>query len=971
MEGENSHTQIIRPSGIRPPSTIAASSRLPQFSASMSQGSSFGLHEMSDSQSNARAQQSMVPQVSTSLKRGPSHPVFQPDPKRKTLAEKAGSEFPGPWNNPTAGPASTSRSVAKGYSLKDVTRSIATTSTGLSVSRHTTNSSYGSSHGPGNRPASKSHVRARSSTRTVRPATSMDTRDGISKVRSGHNGTMPPPSLPPASKVGLSSLPCKNVRRYYSVQDMPTYEPPPAAREASFCNQFGSMSIDGSTIHGLGTQVMSLPENPTRRPAAPIQPSITIPPSLTVRSRWGGAPNKEQPLNVGAQEGRVAPMTPTPTDIDERLGKFETEFQTMKQLMDSAAMDKDRYVEELDMAKRRVAQLQAKKEELQDDLDDTKRALQNATREIQYLKNDLEKQKRNHEDDCELLNRKHSREIEEERRLLSVEREKHQDLQRQFEEKCGREAEAQRERLERELTDYKSGLSSLRQEKELEVQQLGLQLQARQLQLRDTDEELRKAKDQIEDHEHTISRLNAKVKQLEENARSLQEAYGSSENRKDHQIGDMSRQLQELSKRAEAAERSADEANKAARKAIEASNEEFEKFKQGLKEKLVREEEKRRKLFEQVQDLKGNIRVMCRIRPPGENPDDLPVQFEYLESEYDEDKFAGVIVPTEKDHPAEEGRKVAGRTPPFHFERIFDPSCTNKDVFDEISQLVQSVMDGKKVCIFCYGQTGSGKTYTMSNQSPGGEDQECDYGIIPRAKEMIFREMKRLRSLGWEYTVEGSYLEVYKNKLYDLLTSRDAAPRTLEVKKVSDELEIKDHSFTPLNTEEDLESMVNTAQKNRHVAETNMNRASSRSHSILVLKIHGKKSLADGKFKFREGTLNLIDLAGSESVGRSGATGDVAEEGRQINMSLTHLGTVLKQLGEGRKKESVDFSSYTLTQVLRPSLGERCRTLMFVMVSPLKENAKETISSLKFAENAQKVKQGGGGSKSAGSKKAR
>ena len=239
----------------------------------------------------------------------------------------------------------------------------------------------------------------------------------------------------------------------------------------------------------------------------------------------------------------------------------------------------------------------------------------------------------------------------------------------------------------------------------------------------------------------------------------------------------------------------------------------------------------------------------------------------------------------------------------------------------------------------------------MSNQGSGHESGDSDEGIIPRARQMIFAEMERLRALGWEYTVEGSYLEVYKNKLYDLLAPRDTTPRTLEVKKVSDELEIKDHDFTPLNTEEDLESMVKTAETNRHVSETNMNRASSRSHSILVLKIHGKKSLGDGKYKYREGTLNLIDLAGSESVGRSGATGDVAEEGRQINMSLTHLGTVLKQLGEGRKKESVDFTSYTLTQVLRPSLGEKCRTLMFVMVSPLKDNTKETISSLKFAEN--------------------
>ena len=589
--------------------------------------------------------------------------------------------------------------------------------------------------------------------------------------------------------------------------------------------------------------------------------------------------------------------------------------------------------------------------QLQDDLDDTQRQLQTATREIQYLKDDIDKQKRNHEDECEPLNRKHTRELDEERRVMSLEREKHQDLLQQFEEKCGRDAEAQREQLQRELVDLRSRNRNLQQEKELEVQRLNLQLQERQLELKAADEELSKAKDAIEEHNNTNKRLNAKIRQLEENTKNLQEAYGSSKNKKDHQIGDMSRQLQELSRRAEAAEKSADEAEKAKKKAVELSNEEFEKFKQIMREKLIREEERRHKLFEQVQDLKGNIRVMCRIRPTGNGLNEVPVPFEYLESEYDEDKFAGVIVPTEKDHPQEEGKKVPGRSPPFNFERIFDPSCTNEDVFDEISQLVQSVMDGKRVCIFCYGQTGSGKTYTMSNQGSGHESGDSDEGIIPRARQMIFAEMERLRALGWEYTVEGSYLEVYKNKLYDLLAPRDTTPRTLEVKKVSDELEIKDHDFTPLNTEEDLESMVKTAETNRHVSETNMNRASSRSHSILVLKIHGKKSLGDGKYKYREGTLNLIDLAGSESVGRSGATGDVAEEGRQINMSLTHLGTVLKQLGEGRKKESVDFTSYTLTQVLRPSLGEKCRTLMFVMVSPLKDNTKETISSLKFAEN--------------------
>lgn len=553
-----------------------------------------------------------------------------------------------------------------------------------------------------------------------------------------------------------------------------------------------------------------------------------------------------------------------------------------------------------------------------------------------------------HQDDYDHIRRRFERELEDQQRQVEIEREKHNDLLQQFEEKCGRDAEAQKEQLEREILEQRARVTTLRHEKDLEVQKLNFQLQERELQLQKAEEDLVKAKDQVTDHERSIARLSSKIEHLEDNAKSLQEAYGSSENRKDHQISDLSRQLQELTRRAEAAERAAEEEKRMARKMVEASRDDFEQMKLQVKEKLLREEEKRHKLFEQVQDLKGNIRVMCRVRPAGATPELLDL--DYFESEYDEDKYGALVVPTERENALEGGKIVVTKTQPFNFERIFDPNCTNQDVFEEISQLVQSVMDGKKVCIFCYGQTGSGKTYTMSNQGPG-PDGMSDQGIIPRAKEMIFNEVSRMRDLGWEYSLEGSYLEVYKNKLYDLVAQKSGEPKPLQIMRTSDDLDIRDHEFVGLESEDDLDYLVQQAEANRHTAETNMNRASSRSHSVLVIKVHGRKTMPDGKIKVREGILNLIDLAGSESIGRSGATGDVAEEGRQINMSLTHLGTVLKKLGEGTKKESVDFSSFTLTQLLKPSLGEKCRTLMFCMVSPLKENAKETINSLKFAEN--------------------
>ncbi|KAI1733450.1 P-loop containing nucleoside triphosphate hydrolase protein [Xylaria scruposa] len=336
---------------------------------------------------------------------------------------------------------------------------------------------------------------------------------------------------------------------------------------------------------------------------------------------------------------------------------------------------------------------------------------------------------------------------------------------------------------------------------------------------------------------------------------------------------------------------------------------------------------------------------MCRIKPPSDPAKDALIPFKPQWNEIDDEKIDGLTIPTVREDPTEPGRMLPGKPRDFNFERVFDEKCTNGDVFDEISQLVQSVMDGKKVCIFCYGQTGSGKTFTMSKRTGDGDD-----GVIPRTQGMIFSEMERLKTLGWEYTVEGSYLEVYQDKLYDLLASRHSKPEPLAVDPIGDELKIKGHDFTLLNDAADLDAMIKTADTNRHVAATVKNDRSSRSHSILVLKVSGVKRDDSGEvIKTRKGTLNLIDLAGSEKPDKDGPPQGY-KEGVEINSSLSYLRTVLSSLGQG-KTEGVDFRSYTLTQLLRPSLGKGCRTLMFVMVSPLKENENETIRSLEFARD--------------------
>jgi kinesin family member C1 len=389
--------------------------------------------------------------------------------------------------------------------------------------------------------------------------------------------------------------------------------------------------------------------------------------------------------------------------------------------------------------------------------------------------------------------------------------------------------------------------------------------------------------------------LQAKIEYLESDSKSQSEAYAS-----------MERQMRE---------------------AIEEAQE--------LQEKLRSEETLRRKLHNQVQELKGNIRVFCRVRPtlsmdaadeqaklafPDDGEDAKEIEVRGLE----EKSSLGTV--TTKKYP-------------FAFDRVFGPDSQNQQVFGEISQLIQSALDGYNVCIFCYGQTGSGKTYTMSSED----------GMIPRAVHMIYDTAQGLEERGWKYKMEGSFVEVYNENLNDLLgrpDDFDKKKHEIRHDMQSCKTTITDITSVDLDSPEKVEEILAQAMSNRSVAATKANERSSRSHSVFILKLSGHNSITGER---SEGTLNLVDLAGSERLSQSKVEGARLKETQNINRSLSCLGDVIGALGQGKDGGHIPYRNSKLTYLLQFSLGGNSKTLMFCMISPLQAHLGETLTSLRFA----------------------
>ncbi|KAF6114338.1 kinesin family member C1 [Phyllostomus discolor] len=336
-------------------------------------------------------------------------------------------------------------------------------------------------------------------------------------------------------------------------------------------------------------------------------------------------------------------------------------------------------------------------------------------------------------------------------------------------------------------------------------------------------------------------------------------------------------------------------------------------------------EMERRRLHNQLQELKGNIRVFCRVRPvlPGEptpppgfllfpsgpgGPSDPSTHVSLFRSDERRGTLSGVpAAPTRYD---------------FSFDRVFPPGSGQDEVFEEIAMLVQSALDGYPVCIFAYGQTGSGKTFTM--EGGPGEDPQME-GLIPRALRHLFSVAQELSSQGWTYSFVASYVEIYNETVRDLLATgtRKGQGGDCEIRRVgpgSEELTVTNARYVPVSCEGEVEALLHLARQNRAVARTAQNERSSRSHSVFQLQISGEHA---GRGLQCGAPLNLVDLAGSERLDPGLAFGpgerERLRETQAINSSLSTLGLVIMALSN--KESHVPYRNSKLTYLLQNSLG--------------------------------------------------
>lgn len=264
-------------------------------------------------------------------------------------------------------------------------------------------------------------------------------------------------------------------------------------------------------------------------------------------------------------------------------------------------------------------------------------------------------------------------------------------------------------------------------------------------------------------------------------------------------------------------------------------------------------------LRNEVLELKGNIRVFWRIRPvipKMDDPEDIvcklgPEQVVRIRNFHKLEVNWGGIVAKEM------GQKYSRNSiakQKFEFDAIFGPQSTQEELFKEIHHLVISALDGYQVCIFAYGQTGSGKTFTME----GDIESEEEKGIIPRAIEAVFENIDIMKEQGWEFKIESSFQEIYMDKVRDLLSPKNF------MKHINKALEYEP-TVIEVNKADNVSFLLNEARKNRAVSDTSANERSSRSHSLFQLIIKSENNSLPGSGK-REGSINLIDLAGSERI---------------------------------------------------------------------------------------------------------
>ncbi|KAG7241496.1 hypothetical protein INR49_025697, partial [Caranx melampygus] len=346
----------------------------------------------------------------------------------------------------------------------------------------------------------------------------------------------------------------------------------------------------------------------------------------------------------------------------------------------------------------------------------------------------------------------------------------------------------------------------------------------------------------------------------------------------------------------------------------------------------------RKKYYNMVEDMKGKIRVFCRVRPVNRN---------------DAAQDGAVVVNKIDDYSVTVETLRGPRE--FQFDKVFSAEASQEDLFQDTNRLIQSAIDGYNVCIFAYGQTGSGKTFTMV-----GDKEQKNPGIMPRSFNAIF-DIIQENSSKFDFKVSAYMLELYNDRLQDLFVSlageAHAQPqshgqaRRVEIKRNRKGVVFAQGAETKeASSAQELYALFQQACANRHISATKMNVESSRSHLIVGIMVESRNQ-TNGSVS--SGKLSLVDLAGSERAAKTGAKDHQLKEANSINKSLSALGDVISALSA--ELPHVPYRNSKLTQVMQDSLGGNAKTLMIVNISPSECNLDETLTSLIYATRVKAI----------------
>ena len=348
-----------------------------------------------------------------------------------------------------------------------------------------------------------------------------------------------------------------------------------------------------------------------------------------------------------------------------------------------------------------------------------------------------------------------------------------------------------------------------------------------------------------------------------------------------------------------------------------------------LSQKLKNEKYLRRKIHNRYMYLRGNLRVMCRVRPF------LPSEKINKKSQIETIAINNDSISIFQDNKQERS---------FEYDYIFDTKSTQKDVYEEVTLLIQSMVQGNNICIIAYGQTCTGKTYTI--QGPNSKNP----GIVPRAARELFLILNNFSKSNFFESIRLSLtiIEIYNEQIYNLL--EESTPSLNMYEDASGNLIIPDLNPISINSFDEANKLFKLAAKFRHTSSTEYNDRSSRSHCIFSfqLKLTGK----DGRII--RSTLHIIDLAGSERISKSQNKDEkLRKESICINLSLHSLSTVLNSIA--LKANHIPYRDSKLTHFLKDSLNENYNILLILLVSPNVKDISETISTLQFGERIVKI----------------